>query len=162
MHVNTIRINFKSNSSCVCSRFLFKKVGDNTKLTPSYLSFSVPNGNITFKTFLSPNKRFVLSNIYWFLPSPALLFFMVCSVLFRGNQSRFITKLKVPLYEIDFWGLFWLLKTKIGMCRPAHRDVKTSEVPGRDTATTVSPSVGGDYLTLTPGANFPLISEMKG
>ena len=51
------------------------------------------------------------------------------------------------------------------MGRAAHGDVETREVPGDDSSTTALaatlPWSGGDYLTLAPGANFPLISDMR-
>ena len=48
------------------------------------------------------------------------------------------------------------------MGRAAHGDVETREVPGDDSSTTASGTASrGDYLTLAPGANFPLISDMR-
>ena len=48
------------------------------------------------------------------------------------------------------------------MCWPSYGDVKTRDVPGDDPATAASHhGWGGDYLTLAPGANFPLISDMR-
>ena len=83
-------------------------------------------------------------------------------MLLRGNQTRFITKLFLPLYKIDFGRLIGLLKTKVGMGGSSNGDVKTREGPGDDSSTTAShPWYRGDYLTLAPGANFPLISDMR-
>ena len=49
------------------------------------------------------------------------------------------------------------------MSWPSNGDVKTREVPGDDSSSTDSQPRcrGGDYLTLAPGANFPLISDMR-
>ena len=48
------------------------------------------------------------------------------------------------------------------MSRATDGDIEAGEIPGPHSSSALSPAHSGDYLTLAPGTNFPLISDMTG